>query len=169
MSAHRLLKADACQIDLWRDSGGIDQPRRAHADDDERWRGASGRRGLSVAGVQREQGDPEAPATGSDYHPRHAGAGKARGGDGRRGCAAPYRFGTVGHGACAPTATVAGLTEQNDLTLARYTCIALQRLGGSAKKVKGSLSDKTMRLPMDNPIFVKLGEMIESAPRSPLW
>ena len=26
---------------------------------------------------------------------------------------------------------------KNDLTLARYTCIALQRLGGSAKKVKG--------------------------------
>lgn len=26
---------------------------------------------------------------------------------------------------------------QNDLVLARYTCIALQRLGGSAKKVKG--------------------------------
>jgi condensin complex subunit 1 len=27
---------------------------------------------------------------------------------------------------------------QNDLVLARYTCIALQRLGGSAKKVKGA-------------------------------
>lgn len=78
--------------------------------------------------------------------------------------------------------------------LARYTCIALQRLGGSAKKVKGecrqrrqpvymcrgqtetiadgatgSLSDKTMRLPMDNPIFIKLQEMVENAPKSPHW
>ena len=26
---------------------------------------------------------------------------------------------------------------QSDLTLARYTCVALQRLNGSAKKVKG--------------------------------
>ena len=26
---------------------------------------------------------------------------------------------------------------QNDLALARYTCVALQRLNGSAKKVKG--------------------------------
>jgi hypothetical protein len=26
---------------------------------------------------------------------------------------------------------------QADLTLARYTCVALQRLNGSAKKVKG--------------------------------
>lgn len=32
--------------------------------------------------------------------------------------------------------------EQNDLILARYTCIALQRLGGSAKKVKGQLPQR---------------------------
>ncbi|TXT06039.1 hypothetical protein VHUM_03512 [Vanrija humicola] len=57
----------------------------------------------------------------------------------------------------------------NDLVLARYTCIALQRLGGSAKKVKGSLADKTMRLPMDNPVFVKLQSVIEHASRSPQW
>lgn len=30
-------------------------------------------------------------------------------------------------------------TSQTDLTLARYTCVALQRLNGSAKKVKGTL------------------------------
>lgn len=70
--------------------------------------------------------------------------------------------------------------------LARYTCTALQRLGGSAKKVKGelvwtglcseavadrpgSLADKTMRLPMDNPIFLKLKEIVENAPKSPYW
>ncbi|EIW67908.1 hypothetical protein TREMEDRAFT_32861 [Tremella mesenterica DSM 1558] len=57
----------------------------------------------------------------------------------------------------------------HDLVLARYTCIALQRLGGSAKKVKGSLQDKTMRLPMDSPIFLKLQEIVENAPRSPHW
>ncbi|KAK8845335.1 hypothetical protein IAR55_006048 [Kwoniella newhampshirensis] len=62
-----------------------------------------------------------------------------------------------------------GPLGMHDLVLARYTCIALQRLGGSAKKVKGSLSDKTMRLPMDNPIFVKLQEIIEHSPRSPHW
>ncbi|KAG6900284.1 hypothetical protein C0993_000472 [Termitomyces sp. T159_Od127] len=48
-----------------------------------------------------------------------------------------------------------------DLTLARYTCVALQRLNGSAKKVKGSLLDKTLRLEMDNPIFCKLQAAIE--------
>ncbi|GMK54239.1 hypothetical protein CspeluHIS016_0108250 [Cutaneotrichosporon spelunceum] len=58
---------------------------------------------------------------------------------------------------------------QNDLVLARYTCIALQRLGGSAKKVKGSLTDKTMRLPMDNAIFVRLQHMVERPSRSPQW
>ncbi|WVQ81007.1 hypothetical protein IAT38_003114 [Cryptococcus sp. DSM 104549] len=62
-----------------------------------------------------------------------------------------------------------GPLGMNDLVLARFSCIALQRLGGSAKKVKGSLADKTMRLPMDNPIFIKLQEIIEHSPRSPLW
>ncbi|WRT63457.1 uncharacterized protein IL334_000362 [Kwoniella shivajii] len=62
-----------------------------------------------------------------------------------------------------------GPLGMHDLVLARYTCIALQRLGGSAKKVKGSLSDKTMRLPMDNPIFVKLQEIIEHSPKSAQW
>ncbi|GFZ43762.1 hypothetical protein JCM24511_01482 [Saitozyma sp. JCM 24511] len=57
----------------------------------------------------------------------------------------------------------------NDLVLAKYTCVALQRLGGSQKKVKGSLADRTMRLPMDNPIFVKLKDMVEHAPKSPQW
>ncbi|WVQ93873.1 hypothetical protein IAU59_000951 [Kwoniella sp. CBS 9459] len=62
-----------------------------------------------------------------------------------------------------------GPLGMHDLILARYTCIALQRLGGSAKKVKGSLNDKTMRLPMDNPIFIKLQEIIEHSPKSPQW
>lgn len=33
----------------------------------------------------------------------------------------------------------------------------------------GSLADRTMRLPMDNPIFIKLQDMIEQAPKSPYW
>jgi condensin complex subunit 1 len=70
----------------------------------------------------------------------------------------------------------------NDLVLARYSCIALQRLGGSAKKVKGefffslyvrltpgSLQDKTVRLPMDNPVFVKLEAILKTSHRSPQW
>ncbi|KAH7930002.1 hypothetical protein BV22DRAFT_1028970 [Leucogyrophana mollusca] len=56
-----------------------------------------------------------------------------------------------------------------DLTLARYTCLALQRLNGSAKKVKGSLLDKTLRIEMDNPIFRKLQEAIEHPCRSKDW
>ncbi|KAJ9119099.1 hypothetical protein QFC22_003590 [Naganishia vaughanmartiniae] len=56
-----------------------------------------------------------------------------------------------------------------DLVLARYTCIALQRLSGSAKKVKGSLSDKTVRLPMHSPIFDKLHQMILVDIKSRQW
>ncbi|TYJ51842.1 hypothetical protein B9479_007560 [Cryptococcus floricola] len=64
-----------------------------------------------------------------------------------------------------------GSLGMHDLVLARYSCIALQRLGGSVKKVKGSLTDKTMRLPMDNPIFIKLRDIIEHSPKSqsPHW
>ncbi|KAH7887142.1 non-SMC mitotic condensation complex subunit 1-domain-containing protein [Phlebopus sp. FC_14] len=56
-----------------------------------------------------------------------------------------------------------------DLTLARHTCVALQRLNGSAKKVKGSLLNKTLRMEMDNPIFRKLQEAIEHPCRSKEW
>ncbi|TFK48960.1 hypothetical protein OE88DRAFT_1727293 [Heliocybe sulcata] len=56
-----------------------------------------------------------------------------------------------------------------DLTLARYTCVALQRLNGSAKKIKGSLLDKTLRMPMDHPVFHKLQEAIEYPCRSKDW
>ncbi|KAK2461131.1 hypothetical protein APHAL10511_006658 [Amanita phalloides] len=56
-----------------------------------------------------------------------------------------------------------------DLGLARFTCVALQRLNGSAKKVKGSLLDKTLRIEMDNPIFRKLHEAIEQPCRSREW
>ncbi|KAF8591370.1 hypothetical protein K439DRAFT_1327448 [Ramaria rubella] len=56
-----------------------------------------------------------------------------------------------------------------DLTLARYTCIALQRLNGSVKNIKGSLLDKSVRLPMDNSIFRKLQDTIEHPCRSKDW
>ncbi|KAH9836066.1 non-SMC mitotic condensation complex subunit 1-domain-containing protein [Rhodofomes roseus] len=56
-----------------------------------------------------------------------------------------------------------------DLTLAKYTCVALQRLNGSAKKVKGSLLDKTLRLDMENPLFRKLQDAIEHPTRSKEW
>ncbi|GJJ15002.1 hypothetical protein Clacol_009273 [Clathrus columnatus] len=73
-----------------------------------------------------------------------------------------------------------GPLGKTDLTLSRYTCIALQRLNGSVKNVKGkwylsvyclsgSLLDKSVRLPMDNPIFRKLQDMIEHPCRSKDW
>ncbi|KAF8155920.1 non-SMC mitotic condensation complex subunit 1-domain-containing protein [Crassisporium funariophilum] len=56
-----------------------------------------------------------------------------------------------------------------DPTLARYTCVALQRLNGSAKKVKGSLVDKTQRIEMDNPIFRKLQNAVQHPCRTKEW
>ncbi|KAI0354000.1 hypothetical protein OH77DRAFT_570986 [Trametes cingulata] len=58
---------------------------------------------------------------------------------------------------------------KTDLTLARYTCVALQRLNGSAKKVKGSLLDKTLRIDMENPLFRKLQDAIERPCRTKEW
>ncbi|KAF8556860.1 hypothetical protein OG21DRAFT_1506074 [Imleria badia] len=57
----------------------------------------------------------------------------------------------------------------SDLTLARYTCVALQRLNGSAKKVKGSLLNKTLRMEMENPVFKKLQDAIKHPCRSKEW
>ncbi|KAL0578388.1 condensin complex non-SMC subunit Cnd1 [Marasmius crinis-equi] len=62
-----------------------------------------------------------------------------------------------------------GALGKADLHLARYTCVALQRLNGSAKKVKGSLHDKTLRLPMDHAVFRKLQEFIERPCRIKDW
>lgn len=47
--------------------------------------------------------------------------------------------------------------------------MALQRLNGSAKKVKGSLEDKTIRMPMDNAIFRKLMSAVIHPSRSKDW
>ncbi|TIB99587.1 hypothetical protein E3Q18_01468 [Wallemia mellicola] len=56
-----------------------------------------------------------------------------------------------------------------DLALARYTCIALQRISGSVKKVKGSLQDASIRLPMSEPIFRRLQEALEHPTTSQAW
>ncbi|KAI5475738.1 hypothetical protein MNV49_000900 [Pseudohyphozyma bogoriensis] len=47
-----------------------------------------------------------------------------------------------------------------DLVLCKYTCVALSRVAGSVKKVKGSLEDMSVRLPMDSPVFTRLQDMI---------
>ncbi|PPQ70796.1 hypothetical protein CVT24_001077 [Panaeolus cyanescens] len=62
-----------------------------------------------------------------------------------------------------------GALGKSDPTLARYTCVALQRLGGSAKKIKGSLIDKTDRIDMDNVIFRKLEAAILHPSRTKEW
>ena len=58
---------------------------------------------------------------------------------------------------------------QSDLVLAKYSCIALRRLGGNQKKVKGALSDATVRLPMDNPVFERLKDIIEKITDDQEW
>ncbi|KIM60515.1 hypothetical protein SCLCIDRAFT_1216792 [Scleroderma citrinum Foug A] len=62
-----------------------------------------------------------------------------------------------------------GKHGKTDLMLARYTCVTLQRLNGSAKKVKGSLLNKTLRMEMNNAIFRKLQEAVEHPCRSKDW
>ncbi|EKM51723.1 uncharacterized protein PHACADRAFT_150370 [Phanerochaete carnosa HHB-10118-sp] len=62
-----------------------------------------------------------------------------------------------------------GKLGQTDLLLARYTCVAIQRLNGSAKKVKGSLLDKSIRLELDNPLFRKLQDALEHPCRHKDW
>ncbi|GJJ71787.1 condensin complex subunit 1 [Entomortierella parvispora] len=56
-----------------------------------------------------------------------------------------------------------------DLALARYSCIALQRIAGEKKKQKGVIGQDTVRLPMDHPIFTKLGNLIDSPTTSKNW
>ncbi|KAK0538110.1 condensin complex non-SMC subunit Cnd1 [Tilletia horrida] len=51
-----------------------------------------------------------------------------------------------------------------DIVLARHTCIALSRISGSVKKVKGALSDESIRYPMSHPLFSRLRGAIEMQP-----
>ncbi|KAI9306089.1 non-SMC mitotic condensation complex subunit 1-domain-containing protein [Cunninghamella echinulata] len=55
-----------------------------------------------------------------------------------------------------------GPIGKHDLVVAKYTCIALQRLAGTK-------SDKCKRLPMTHPIFSRLKNMIESPSDSMEW
>ncbi|KAL9940062.1 hypothetical protein V8E36_000767 [Tilletia maclaganii] len=51
-----------------------------------------------------------------------------------------------------------------DIVLARHTCVALSRISGSVKKVKGALSDDSVRYPMTHPLFARLRGAIEMQP-----
>ena len=48
-----------------------------------------------------------------------------------------------------------------DAVLAKYTCVALQRVGGSVKKVKGALSDESIRYPMNHAMFARLRAAVQ--------
>ncbi|CAG8504693.1 802_t:CDS:2, partial [Acaulospora morrowiae] len=54
-----------------------------------------------------------------------------------------------------------GSFEKADFSLAKYTCIVLQCLDGSKTKVKGSLNNDSIQLPMSHQIFHRLKQMIE--------
>ncbi|VDC02883.1 unnamed protein product [Peniophora sp. CBMAI 1063] len=56
-----------------------------------------------------------------------------------------------------------------DLQLAKYTCIALQRMTGFKKKVKGSLEDNRQRYAMSNPVFRRLIDVIETPTHDRAW
>lgn len=56
-----------------------------------------------------------------------------------------------------------------DLDLARYTCIALQRLEGIKSKEKGRGVQEGIRFPLNHPIFTRLRDIIESPSGSQLW
>ncbi|CAB4424236.1 unnamed protein product [Rhizophagus irregularis] len=62
-----------------------------------------------------------------------------------------------------------GQFGKTDLVLAKYTCIALQRLSGNKTKVKGALSDNSIRLPMSHQIFQRLKQIIEFQTTSQEW
>ncbi|MCO5566082.1 hypothetical protein L7F22_019758 [Adiantum nelumboides] len=56
-----------------------------------------------------------------------------------------------------------------DVVLAKYTCVALSRVGGSVKKVKGALSDNQLRFPMNHPMFARLRAAIQWPSTSGQW
>ncbi|GAA5885058.1 hypothetical protein JCM16303_006383 [Sporobolomyces ruberrimus] len=62
-----------------------------------------------------------------------------------------------------------GSLGRADLVLAKYTCIALGRVAGSVKKVKGSLTDVSVRLPMESPVFSRLADTIQAPSKSKEW
>ena len=62
-----------------------------------------------------------------------------------------------------------GSLGAKDVVLAKYTCIALSRVGGSVKKVKGALSDEQVRYPMTHPMFARLCAAIQWPSGSGQW
>ncbi|GBC07485.1 hypothetical protein RclHR1_00750019 [Rhizophagus clarus] len=62
-----------------------------------------------------------------------------------------------------------GQFSKTDLNLAKHTCIALQRLSGKKKKVKGTVSKVSKRLPMSHQIFQRLKQIIEFQTTSRDW
>ncbi|ORX90468.1 hypothetical protein K493DRAFT_339988 [Basidiobolus meristosporus CBS 931.73] len=57
---------------------------------------------------------------------------------------------------------------RDDLGLAKYTCLALQRLG-EVKRGKGLVNTGNIRLPLSHPIFKKIEEFIEQDSDSSEW
>jgi condensin complex subunit 1 len=62
-----------------------------------------------------------------------------------------------------------GPLGKSDMELARYTCIALQRLEGTKSKEKGRGVQEGVRFPLNHPIFTRLKDVIESPTESQDW
>ncbi|RKP07607.1 chromosome condensation complex protein, partial [Thamnocephalis sphaerospora] len=62
-----------------------------------------------------------------------------------------------------------GQFGRDDLLLAKYTCIALQRLLEAKPKGKGATVLKQARFPQDHAIFRRLKDLIEAPCTSPEW
>ncbi|KAJ2958011.1 hypothetical protein NQZ79_g6363 [Umbelopsis isabellina] len=62
-----------------------------------------------------------------------------------------------------------GALGRADLTLAKYTCVALQRLSGIKTNDKGKALQEGVRYSMDHAIFRKLKAMIEEPSSSSEW
>ncbi|KAK4520610.1 uncharacterized protein ATC70_006488 [Mucor velutinosus] len=62
-----------------------------------------------------------------------------------------------------------GPLGKEDLELARYTCIALQRLEGTRSKEKSRGVHEGVRFPNSHPMFARLKDVIEISTDSQLW
>lgn len=62
-----------------------------------------------------------------------------------------------------------GSLGKADMELARYTCIAIQRLEGTKSKDKGRGIQEGIRFPLNHPIFTRLKDVIESPSESQDW
>lgn len=62
-----------------------------------------------------------------------------------------------------------GPLGKEDLELARYTCIALQRLEGTRSKEKSRGVHEGVRFPNSHPMFARLKDVVEIATDSQLW